>query len=81
MPEKINKLLGTDISKEEMIGYFKKIDLELMKRQAKSSHLLSVMTYSASLTLRKRLQDSTDMITFLPHFQVVKLQQENYHSS
>ena len=26
--EKINKLLGTDISKEEMIGYFKKIDLE-----------------------------------------------------
>ena len=33
-----------------------------MKRQAKSSHLLSVMTYSASPTLRKRLQDSTDMI-------------------
>lgn len=26
--EKINKLLGTDISKEEMIGYFKKIGLE-----------------------------------------------------
>ena len=26
--EKINRLLGTDISKEEMIGYFKKIDLE-----------------------------------------------------
>ena len=26
--EKINKLLGTDISKEEMVGYFKKIDLE-----------------------------------------------------
>ena len=52
-----------------------------MKRQAKSSHLLSVMTYSASPTLRKRLQDSTDMITFRPHFQVEKLQQENYHSS
>ena len=26
--EKINRLLGTGISKEEMIGYFKKIDLE-----------------------------------------------------
>ncbi|MCF2682137.1 phenylalanine--tRNA ligase subunit beta [Faecalicatena contorta] len=26
--EKINSLLGTNISKEEMIGYFKKIDLE-----------------------------------------------------
>ncbi|MCI7812585.1 MAG: phenylalanine--tRNA ligase subunit beta [Robinsoniella sp.] len=27
-PEKINALLGTDISKEEMIGYFKLVDLE-----------------------------------------------------
>ena len=26
--DKINKLLGTDISKEEMLGYFRKIDLE-----------------------------------------------------
>ena len=26
--EKINALLGTDISKEDMLGYFKKIDLE-----------------------------------------------------
>ena len=26
-PEKYNKLLGTDIDKETMIGYFKKIDL------------------------------------------------------
>ena len=26
-PEKINKLLGTNISEEDMIGYFKKIDL------------------------------------------------------
>lgn len=28
-PEKINKLLGTDISEEEMIGYFKMIDFEV----------------------------------------------------
>lgn len=27
-PEKINALLGTDISKEQMLGYFEKIDLE-----------------------------------------------------
>lgn len=27
-PEKINALLGTDISEEDMIGYFRKIDLE-----------------------------------------------------
>ncbi|MEG2871668.1 MAG: phenylalanine--tRNA ligase subunit beta, partial [Clostridium sp.] len=27
-PKKINKLLGTDISTEDMLGYFKKIDLE-----------------------------------------------------
>ncbi|MDD3338492.1 MAG: phenylalanine--tRNA ligase subunit beta [Lachnospiraceae bacterium] len=27
-PDKINELLGTDISREDMIGYFKKIDLE-----------------------------------------------------
>lgn len=27
-PEKINKLLGTDISKEEMLGYFKMLELE-----------------------------------------------------
>ncbi|MDD2958132.1 MAG: phenylalanine--tRNA ligase subunit beta [Lachnospiraceae bacterium] len=26
-PERINRLLGTDISKEDMLGYFKKIDL------------------------------------------------------
>ena len=26
-PERINALLGTDISAEEMLGYFKKIDL------------------------------------------------------
>ncbi len=25
---KINRMLGTDISKEEMLGYFKKIDLD-----------------------------------------------------
>ena len=28
-PEKINKLLGTDISEEEMVGYFKMIDFEV----------------------------------------------------
>ena len=27
-PEKINRLLGTDISKETMLGYFKKLDLD-----------------------------------------------------
>ena len=27
-PDKINAMLGTDISEEEMLGYFKKIDLE-----------------------------------------------------
>ena len=27
-PDKINELLGTDISKEEMLGYFKKLELE-----------------------------------------------------
>ncbi len=32
-PEKINKLLGTDISEEEMIGYFKMIDLEVDEAQ------------------------------------------------
>ncbi|MDO4521591.1 MAG: phenylalanine--tRNA ligase subunit beta [Eubacteriales bacterium] len=27
-PEKINALLGTDLSKEQMLGYFKRVDLE-----------------------------------------------------
>ncbi len=31
--------------------------------------------------LQKKLQDSTDMTRFLPHFRVEKLRQENFHSN
>ena len=64
-----------------MIGYFKKIGLEF---DEETSEVIAP-TFRHDLfriaDLAEEVARSTDMITFRPHFQVEKLQQENYHSS
>ena len=77
-PERINALLGTDLTKEEMLAYLAKVELTLMKRQTRSWHLPSVRISTAWQMLQRRLQDSSDMTKSRPHFRPEKLQQENF---
>ena len=66
-PERINALLGTDVSEEEMLAYFKKIDLGYdAEKTTRSLHRPSVMTCSARLIWLRRLPVSTAMTTFRP---------------
>jgi len=56
---KINRMLGTDISEEEMIGYFKKIDLGY---DAETKEVI------APTFRQRRLHVSMDTIIFRQHF-------------
>ena len=57
--EKINTLLGTDISEEDMLGYFKKIDLGLRCRDKRSDRTdIPSGSVQHWLTLQRKLQDS-----------------------
>ena len=79
--EKINVMLGTDISEEEMLGYFEKIGLEY---DAEAKEVITPTfrhDYSDLQTLQKKLQDFTDMTIFRQHFQGERQQQENCHSN
>lgn len=60
-PDKYNKLLGTDIDKETMIGYFKKIDLGYDEATMKFLFLPGDRICFAMQIWRKKLQDSMDM--------------------
>ena len=63
----INALLGTDVSEEDMLYYFKKIELDYdAEKTMRSLHRPSVMICSAWLTWQRRLPVSTAMTTSRP---------------
>ena len=66
--EKINVMLGTDISEEEMLGYLK----NRLEYDAEAKEVITPTfrhDYSDLQTLQKKLQDFTDMTIFRQHFQ------------
>ena len=79
--EKINVMLGTDISEEEMLGYFEKIGLEY---DAEAKEVITP-TFRHDLfrlaDLAEEVARFTDMTIFRQHFQGERQQQENCHSN
>lgn len=77
-PEKINKLLGTDISKEDMLAYFEKIDLGYDEA---SGEVVAPSWRQDLLRMaiwQRKWQDSMAMTRFRPHFHPVKQPQESF---
>ena len=63
-PEKINELLGTELTKEEMLAYLEKVECITMRRQMRLLRPHSGMIFSGLPIWRKRWPDFTDMTTF-----------------
>lgn len=61
-PEKINKLLGTSLTKEAMIDYLGRVELAYDEKQTRSLHRHSVRISTVMQMLQRRLQDSMAMI-------------------
>ena len=74
-------MLGTDISEEEMLGYFEKIGLEY---DAEAKEVITP-TFRHDLfrlaDLAEEVARFTDMTIFRQHFQGERQQQENCHSN
>ena len=63
-PEKINKLLGTSLTKEEMIEYLGRVELAYDEKTDEIVAPTSVRISTAMQTLQRKLQDFTVMIRF-----------------
>ena len=80
-PDRINGLLGTNLSKEEMLGYLAKIELTYDEETNEIVAPTFRQDIHCMADVQKKLHVSTDMTRFLQLCHPVRLLQEKCHSS